>query len=69
MVFCLDFSTTYCGTNVFSLTPSVDFGRSRTCPIEAFTTNFESRYFWIVLTFVGDSTTTRDFPTRLSLIR
>ena len=23
---------------------------------------FESRYFWIVLTFVGDSTITNDFP-------
>src|SRR5438309_9084716 len=37
------------------------------CPMEAFTTNLESRYFWIVLTFVGDSTTTNDFPTRVSL--
>src|SRR5256886_13207547 len=44
-------------------TPSCDFGRSRTCPIEALTMNFESRYFWIVFTFVGDSTTTSDFVT------
>jgi hypothetical protein len=35
--------------------------------MEAFTTNLESRYFWIVLTFVGDSTITNDFPTRASL--
>src|SRR5262249_32199546 len=40
--------------------PSFDFGRSRTCPIDAFTRYFESRYFWIVLTLVGDSTTTSD---------
>src|SRR2546425_6913126 len=44
-------------------TPSCDFGRSRTCPIDALTMNFESRYFWIVFTFVGDSTTTSDFAT------
>src|SRR2546422_4971263 len=44
-------------------TPSCDFGRSRTCPMEALTMNFESRYFWIVFTFVGDSTTTSDFVT------
>jgi hypothetical protein len=30
------------------------------CPMEAFTTNPESRYFWIVLTLVGDSTTTSE---------
>src|SRR5206468_10178562 len=29
--------------------------------MEALTTYFESRYFWIVLTFVGDSTITSDF--------
>src|SRR5216684_2077196 len=29
--------------------------------MEARTMKLESRYFWIVLTFVGDSTTTSDF--------
>src|SRR5262249_51863741 len=53
--------TLYSGLKLFfSSTPSFDFGRSRTCPIEALTRYFESRYFWIVLTFVGDSTTTSD---------
>jgi hypothetical protein len=28
--------------------------------MEALTTYLESRYFWIVFTFVGDSTTTSD---------
>src|SRR5712691_109128 len=53
--------TTYFGLKFFfGSTPSCDFGRSRTWPIEALTMYFESRYFWIVFTFVGDSTTTRD---------
>src|SRR6266850_5445140 len=55
---------TYFGLKFFlGSTPSCDFGRSRTCPIDALTMNFESRYFWIVFTFVGDSTTTSDFAT------
>src|SRR3990170_1239162 len=52
----------------FTSTPSRDLGRSRTCPMQALTMYFESRYFWIVLTFVGDSTTTSDrFATIFSL--
>ena len=35
------------------------FGRSRRCPIEAFTVYLLPRCFPIVLTFVGDSTITR----------
>src|SRR5262245_5415703 len=36
--------------------------------MDAFTTYFESRYFWMVFTFVGDSTTTKDrFTPDLSL--
>src|SRR5437867_10885496 len=59
-IFFLLGATTYLGLKpFFGSTPSADFGRSRMCPIEAFTMNFESRYFWIVFTFVGDSTTTR----------
>src|SRR4030095_11184369 len=42
-------------------TPNLLLGRSRTCPMDALTINPESRYFWIVLTLVGDSTMTRDF--------
>src|SRR2546425_13217931 len=44
-------------------TPSCAFGRSLSWPIEAVTMTFESRYFWIVFTFAGDSTTTSDFVT------
>src|SRR3990172_5797378 len=53
----------------FTSTPSRDLGRSRTCPMQALTMYFESRYFWIVLTFVGDSTTTSDrFATNVPLL-
>jgi hypothetical protein len=44
----------------FSFTPRLDFGRSRIWPMEALTMKPESRYFWIVLTLVGDSTTTSE---------
>src|SRR5262245_5222910 len=51
--------TTYLGLKFFlGSTPSCDLGRSRTCPMEAFTTYLPSRYFAIVFTLVGDSTTT-----------
>src|SRR4029434_1326513 len=54
-------STLYSGLNpFFSFTPRLDLGRSRTCPIEALTMKPASRYFWIVLTLVGDSTTTSE---------
>src|SRR5207245_3039065 len=53
--------TTYFGLKPFlGSTPSCDFGRSRTWPIDALTIYVEFRYFWIVFTFVGDSTTTSD---------
>src|SRR5688500_19488990 len=64
--------TTYCGLKFFlGSTPSLDLGRSRTCPIEAFTRNLEVRYFWIVFTLVGDSTMTSErlAATRLSCPR
>ena len=55
--------TTYFGLKFFfGSTPSCDLGRSRTWPIDAFTTNLPFRYFWIVLTLVGDSTMTRPRP-------
>src|SRR5215510_9398384 len=51
--------TTYLGLKFFlGSTPSCDLGRSRTCPMDAFTTYLPSRYFAIVFTLVGDSTTT-----------
>src|SRR3989475_10309824 len=60
---------TYFGLKPFlGSTPSCDFGRSRTWPINALTMKLEFRYFWIVFTFVGDSTTTSDrFATTFSL--
>src|SRR4030095_14259728 len=60
--------TTYLGLKFFlGSTPSWDLGRSRTCPMEAFTTYLPSRYFAIVFTLVGDSTTTSPrLATRLS---
>src|SRR5262249_37622903 len=51
--------TTYLGLKFFlGSTPSCDLGRSRTWPIDALTTYLPSRYFAIVFTLVGDSTTT-----------
>src|SRR3989449_10273692 len=48
---------TYFGLKFFlGSTPSCDFGRSRTCPMDALTTYLPSRYFAIVFTLVGDST-------------
>ena len=55
----MDGVTTYFGLKFFlGSTPSWDLGRSRTWPIEALTTYLPSRYFAIVFTLVGDSTTT-----------
>src|SRR5262245_60529231 len=39
-------------------TPIRLFGRSLTCPIDAFTVKSAPRYFLIVRAFAGDSTTT-----------
>src|ERR1700685_3728579 len=47
-------------------TPSVDFGRSRTCPTDALTTYRAGRNFLMVLAFVGDSTMIRGFATAVS---
>src|ERR1700722_8244430 len=51
-------------TGLKSLSTSTErffFGRSFTCPSEAFTTNCLPRYLPIVFAFAGDSTMTRDF--------
>src|SRR5437762_1483545 len=45
-------------------TPSLLLGRSRTCPLEARTSNPEPRYLPIVRALAGDSTMTRFFPRR-----
>src|ERR1035438_5491529 len=46
-----------------TLTPSVDFGRSRTWPTDAFTTKRAGKNFLMVLAFVGDSTMISGFAT------
>src|SRR5882672_5476216 len=46
-------------------TPSLLFGRSRTCPFEARTSNPGPRYLPMVRAFAGDSTMTRFFPRRV----
>src|SRR5439155_3713900 len=51
----------YSGTKVFRSTPIPLDGRSRTCPIDAFTTKSSPRYLLIVLALAGDSTITRLF--------
>src|SRR3954468_18162390 len=51
----------YSGTKVFRSTPIPLDGRSRTCPIDAFTTKSSPRYLLIVFALAGDSTITRDF--------
>src|SRR5205085_2608444 len=57
--FFLDGVTTYFGLKFFlGSAPGCDWGRSRTCPMEALTTYLPSKYFAIVFTLVGDSTTT-----------
>src|SRR5437588_1067706 len=53
--------TTYSGSNVLRSTPIPLEGRSRTCPIDAFTTKSSPRYLLIVLALAGDSTITRLF--------
>src|SRR5262245_10003134 len=63
MTFFLSRRTTYSGSKPFSTsTPSLDLGRSMTCPTDAFTVNPDPRYFLIVRALAGDSTTTSDFP-------
>src|SRR5712691_3218904 len=54
----------YSAANPFlTSTPSVFLGRSRTCPMEAFTWKSFPRYLLIVFALAGDSTITRFFAT------
>src|SRR3954466_3438510 len=55
-------STSYSGTKVLRSTPMPLGGRSRTWPMEAFTTKPSPRYLLIVLALAGDSTMTRSLP-------
>src|SRR5689334_18176386 len=57
-----DSRTSYSGMNVLRSTPMPLGGRSRTCPMDAFTTKPSPRYLLIVLAFAGDSTITRSLP-------
>src|SRR3954463_15216829 len=58
---------TYSGSNVLRSTPMPLLGRSRTCPIDAFTMKPSPRYLLIVLAFAGDSTITRFLPFFLAM--
>src|SRR5262245_21253778 len=52
----------YCGAKLCSTSiPNFPLGKSRTCPIDAFTTNFEPRILLIVWALAGDSTMTSYF--------
>jgi hypothetical protein len=53
--------------NVLRSTPMPLLGRSRTWPIEAFTTKPSPRYLLIVFALAGDSTITRVFPYALAI--
>ncbi len=56
----------YSAANPFlTSTPSVFLGRSRTCPMEAFTVKSFPRYLLIVFALAGDSTITRFLATSL----
>src|SRR5688572_20953682 len=58
----------YLGSKSFSMSiPNSRSGRSRTWPMQAFTTNLEPRILLIVLALAGDSTMTRDLPDPLFL--
>src|ERR1700722_10604916 len=60
--FFFPFITSYTGLKSLSTsTERFFFGRSFTCPSEAFTTNCLPRYLPIVFAFAGDSTMTRLF--------
>src|SRR4051812_16759059 len=55
-------SSSYTGSKPLSTsTPSLLFGRSRTCPIDASTLYSFPRYLLIVFAFAGDSTMTNAF--------
>src|SRR5215813_7053555 len=57
-------STSYSASNPFlTSTPSFFLGRSRTCPMDAFTWKSRPRYLLIVFALAGDSTMTRFLAT------
>ena len=59
----LSFMVRYLGANSSSVfTPSVDFGRSRTCPMDAATTYLLPRIWPTVRALAGDSTITSRLP-------
>src|SRR3954466_3497001 len=57
-----DSRTSYSGMKVLRSTPMPLGGRSRTWPMDAFTTKPSPRYLLIVLALAGDSTMTRSLP-------
>src|SRR4051812_31171288 len=59
----------YSGSKVFRSTPIPLGGRSRTCPMLAFTTKPSPRYLLIVLALAGDSTITRSLPFFLAIFQ
>src|SRR5579859_5724518 len=54
-------TTSYVSWKPFSMSTPSFFGRSLMCPFDARTSNFDPRYFLMVLAFAGDSTTTSVF--------
>src|SRR5919204_6991579 len=64
-----DSSDSYVSSKPLSMsTPSLLFGRSRMCPIDATTLKSRPRYLLIVFAFAGDSTTTNAFAIELDLL-
>src|SRR5947209_17488961 len=62
MTFFLDGIDSYSSVKSSSTaTPSLLFGKSRMCPIDATTLYFRPRYLLMVFAFAGDSTTTSAF--------
>ncbi len=60
ITFFLSGETSYCGKKLFSISIQRDFwGRSTTCPNDAFTSKSGQRNFLIVCDFAGDSTITK----------
>src|SRR5919108_779186 len=67
MTFFLDAIDSYSSAKSFSTsTPSLLFGRSRMCPIDATTLKSRPKYLLMVFAFAGDSTTTSAFAIVLS---
>src|SRR5438874_13131886 len=62
MTFLREARDSYCSVKSLSMsTPSLLFGRSRICPIEATTLKPAPRYLLMVFALAGDSTTTSAF--------